>query len=308
MKKWILLIWPLFALLRSEAQQLSHFSYFTYNYLQYNPAVAGTAPCLDLKFGYRSQWHGFEGAPKTAFANIHGKVGKQKQLRFSGMGATVENDDAGPFSYTSVQFLYAHHMKLQSKFYLAAGMGLGFSQYAIDYGEMTLEQQNGDPAINGAVNDFVIPVLSAGLWLYRSDRFYGLSVRNLNSPKIDGPADTQLRRHWTVANGYAMKLTEELVFKPAFLLNYAGKSRSSLEAQFILNFKDMIDVGLAGRSGHGFTGLIKLSVIRYVTIAYAYDITMNKIRYTGAGSHEIILGIRACKEENPLHVPCAAYD
>lgn len=296
------------ASLFSTAQQASHFSYFTYNYLQYNPAVAGTAPCLDLKFGLRRQWKGFEGSPTTAFANLHGKIGKESKFRIHGVGATVENDDAGPFGYTTVNVCYAIHRRLSNKYFFAAGIGVGFTQYGIDYGEMTLEFQSIDPAISGAVNDFVIPVFNAGLWLYRPDRFYGLSVRYLNSPKIEGPSNTQLRRHYTLANGYAKRLTEELSFKPAFLLNYVGRSRSSLEAQLLLNYKDMVDVGIAARSGHGFSALLKLSVVKYVTVAYAYDITMNKIKYDGASTHEVIVGIRACKEGNPLHVPCAAYD
>jgi type IX secretion system PorP/SprF family membrane protein len=308
MKKILLLI-ILFSVSQvSRAQQLAHFSYFTYNYLQYNPAVAGTAPCLDLKFGMRRQWKGFEGAPTTIFANLHGKIGKDSKFKITGVGATVENDDAGPFSYTAINLCIAHHRKLSNKYFFSAGIGLGFAQYGIEYGELNLEFQSADPAITGSVNDFVLPTINGGLWLYRSDRFYGLSVRNLNNPKIEGPENTQLRRHYTLANGYAMRLTEELTFKPAFLLNYVGRSRSSLEAQLLLNYKDRVDVGIGGRSGHGFSALLRLSVVKHVTVAYAYDITMNKIRYNGASTHEIIIGIRACKEGNPLHVPCAAYD
>jgi type IX secretion system PorP/SprF family membrane protein len=308
MKKVLLLVITVFLVTVAQAQQLSHFSYFTYNYLQYNPAVAGTAPCLDLKFGMRRQWKGFEGAPTTIFANLHGKIGKESKFKITGVGATVENDDAGPFSYTAVNVCLAHHRKLSNKYFFAAGLGLGFAQYGIEYGEMSLEFQSADPAISGAVNDFVLPTVNAGIWLYRSDRFYGLSVRNLNGPRIEGPENTRLNRHYTLANGYAIRLTEELTFKPAFLINYVGRSRSSLEAQLLLNYKDRVDVGLGARSGHGFSALLRLSVVKYVTLAYAYDITMNKIRYNGASTHEIIIGIRACKEGNPLHVPCAAYD
>jgi len=53
---------------------------------------------------------------------------------------------------------------------------------------------------------------------------------------------------------------------------------------------------------------LKLSAMRYVTIGYAYDVTMNKIRYISGSTHEIVVGIRACKEPSKMHVPCAAYD
>jgi type IX secretion system PorP/SprF family membrane protein len=308
MKKVYLVIISILLVHFSDAQQMTHYSFFTYNYMQYNPAVVGTAPCLDLKFGLRRQWKGFQGSPTTAFANVHGKIGQESKFKFTGIGAMMESDDAGPFSYTTVNLAIARHLKLANKYFLSAGLSVGFAQYGIDYGEMTLEDQVNETAITGGVNDFVFPTVGAGLWLYRSDRFYGLSVRNLNNPKIEGPADTQLRRHWTIANGYAIRVSEELAFKPAFLINYVGKSKASIDAQFLLDYKDMVSVGLAGRSGHGFSALLKLSVVKYVTIAYAYDITMNKIRYDGASTHEIIMGIRACTKANPLHVPCAAYD
>jgi type IX secretion system PorP/SprF family membrane protein len=290
------------------AQQLPQFTYFTYNYMQYNPAVVGTAPCLDLKFGLRRQWKGFEGAPTTAFANLHGKIGKKSQFHFHGLGATVENDDSGPFNYTNVHVNYAYHTKLASKYYLSAGIGLGFAQYSIDYGEMTFENQLAETAIFGIVNDFVFPMVNAGVWLYRSDRFYGLSVRSLNNKSIDGMTDSQVRRHFTFANGYATRVTEELTFKPAFLINYVVKSRPSVDGQLVMSFKDMFDVGVGARSGHGFSALVKLSAIRYITIGYAYDVTMNKIRYVAGSTHEVVVGLRACKEGSKMHVPCAAYD
>lgn len=290
------------------AQQLPQFTYFTYNYMQYNPAVVGTAPCLDLKFGVRRQWKGFEGAPTTGFANLHGKIGKKSEFHFHGLGATIENDDAGPFNYTTVHLNYAYHMRLANKYSLSAGLGLGFAQYSIDYGEMKFENQLEETAVFGIINDFIFPMFNAGLWLYRSDRFYGLSVRSLNNKSIDGLTDSQVRRHITFANGYATRISQELTFKPAFLINYVGKSRPSIDGQLVLSFKDMVDVGIGARSGHGFSALLKLSAIRYVTIGYAYDVTMNKIRYVSGSSHEIVVGIRACKEGNKMYVPCAAYD
>ena len=125
MKKTLFLYLLLLLALNFQGQQLSQFSYFTYNYMQYNHAVVGTAPCLDLKFGVRRQWKGFEGAPITGFANIHGKIGKQTKYRYMGLGALVETDDAGPFAYTSIQLAYSYHQKLANKYYLAAGLSLG---------------------------------------------------------------------------------------------------------------------------------------------------------------------------------------
>ncbi len=295
------------AMAEVRAQQLPQWTYFTYNYLQYNPAAAGTTPCLDLKFGYRRQWRGFEGAPATAFANLHGKI-PPKKWNFLGLGATVENDNAGPFSYTSMQLIGAYHMRLQQKYYLSAGIGVGFSQYRVNFGDMTLEQQDIDPAITSSYNQFSFPQISAGLWLYRDDRFFGMSARNVTGKQLDGLGESKLSAHWTFAHGRALKLTKELYFKPALLLNYVPRSKSSLDAQFLLEYKQKLGVGLAGRSGHGVSAIMKIAALKYITLAYSYDLTANKIRFAGQSTHELIIGMRACVDKGKYDVPCAAYD
>jgi type IX secretion system PorP/SprF family membrane protein len=290
-----------------QAQQLTHWTYFTHNYLQYNPAAAGTTPCMDLKMGYRRQWRGFQGSPTTAFANIHGKI-PPKKFNFIGLGGSMENDNAGPFSYTGLQIMGAYHIRMAKRYYLSAGIGVGFAQYHANYGDMVLEQQALDPAITNNYNKFLFPMLSTGVWLYRDDKFVGLSARNINSKNLDGLGASKMSSHWTLTHGRAIKMTKELVFKPAVLLNYVARSRSSIEAQAMLEYKQKLTIGLAGRSGHGFSGIVKISALRYISLAYSYDLTVNKLKLGGQGTHEFILGIRACADKDKYDVPCAAYD
>jgi type IX secretion system PorP/SprF family membrane protein len=301
------LVFTLLLAYNGRAQQLTHWTYFTHNYLQYNPAAAGTTPCMDLKMGFRRQWRGFQGAPQTAFANIHGKI-PPKKFNFIGLGGSMENDKAGPFSYTSLQVMAAYHMRMAKRYNLSAGLGLGFMQYHVNYGEMFLEFQAEETAITNNYNKFVFPVFNTGVWLYRDDRFYGLSARNINSKDLNGLGTSKLSSHWTFTHGRAIKLSKELVFKPAALLNYVARSRASIEAQALLEFRQKLSLGMAGRSGHGFSAIMKIAAFKYVSLAYSYDITANKLRLGGQGAHEFILGIRACADKDKYDVPCAAYD
>jgi type IX secretion system PorP/SprF family membrane protein len=307
MKKVGLLFVCCFALLVGYAQQLPQYTYFTYNYMNYNPAVTGFTECLELKFGYRRQWQGFEGAPRTGFANVHGRFGKKK-FNYHGVGAFVESDNAGPFGYTSLFANYAYHMRMAKKYMLSAGIGIGFMQYRVSFSEMLLENQDNDPAIFGNVSQMMFPLVNAGLWLYRADRFFGFSIRQLRQTPIEDLGNSQIRRHLTFAFGKSIRMAEDLSFKPAFLLNYVGRSRPSLEAQAIMAYKDKVSAGLAARSGHGLSALLKIDAISYITIAYAYDLTLNKVRFPGASSHEITIGLKACPSGGSNYVPCAAYD
>jgi type IX secretion system PorP/SprF family membrane protein len=191
---------------------------------------------------------------------------------------------------------------------LATGVSAGFLQYRVDYGSILLDDFN-DPAINNAVSDFVTPQINFGLWLYRGDRFYGLSARHLVENKIDGLSDqTKLVRHYTFSAGRSIRMNKDLFFKPAFLVNYVPGSKMSLDMQALLEFREKVTVGLAARTGNGLAAIIKLGLIKYVTVAYAYDMTLSKMRYGGLHTHEIVLGIRACASKERYHVPCAAYD
>lgn len=310
MKRTIAIILLINCITDGWSQQLPHYSNFVYNYMQYNPAVVGTAPCLDMKIGFRKQWTGIPNSPQTIFANVHGKIGgKKKTSNFHGIGAMIENDEAGPFAYSSLHLLYAYHMRMTRKYTLSAGIGLGFSQFRINYSDMFLEDQANDPVIVGSVNDFRFPMINFGLWLYRDDRFYGMSMRSISTGSVEGiQGDGKLQTHWTFANGYAVSLGDDLTFKPAILLNYVTQSKPSLEGQAMMDYKEKLALGIGARSGHGFSALLKVSVLKYVTLAYAFDITANKLRYDGKNAHEIIIGVRACKSTDPLHVPCAAYD
>lgn len=249
---------------------------------------------------------GIRGAPNTAFANVHGKFG-QKKFNFHGLGAAVETDEAGAFSFTSFHLNYAYHMRLGKKYMLSSGLGIGFFQFRMDYGKMSLEDQISEPMLTSSVSNFVFPNFNFGLWLYKADRYYGFSIRQLTSPKIKGLPGTQIRRHITLSAGRAIRMSKELYFKPAVLLNYVGKSKPSLEAQALMAYKEMFAVGIGARTGNGLCVLMKLDAIRYVSIAYAYDLTASKMRNGGASSHEITIGLRACAAQDKYHEPCAAY-
>lgn len=289
------------------AQQMPQFSYFTYNYIQYNPAVTGNTQCLDLHVGMRRQWTGIDGAPTTAIASVHGKVA-QKKFNYHGLGAIVENDKAGPFSYTGINLNYAYHMRMAKGYYLSSGIGIGFKQYRVNFSDMLLEQQDIDPVISSSAGDFIFPVVHLGFWLYKADRFYGMSMRQLNKQTVQGIDKGELINHWTFAYGKSIKVSDDFFFKPAFKMNYVAKSKPSLEGQAILSYKETIAFGLGARSGMGISGLLKVGVGRFLTFAYAYDLTLNKMRYDGGATHELVLGINACGGNEGSYQHCAAYD
>jgi type IX secretion system PorP/SprF family membrane protein len=288
-----------------KGQQITQYTHFVTNYFAYNPAMAGSAPCLDLKIGYRKQWQGFEGAPSTAFANIHGNFG-EKAGNFHGLGGLVETDDTGPLSFTSLHIAYAYHMKTSRRAMLSVGVSAGFYQYRVDFGGMTLADFN-DPAVQGSAANFLYPQINFGLWYYKEDRFIGFSMRNLVENDVKDFGSARLRRHYEVMAGKIIDLNDDFKFKPAAQIKYVSKSKMALDMQALMEYDDKVAVGVGFRGGNGLSALIRVDMFKYITLAYAYDLTLSKIRYDGINTHEVMIGIQACPKGESQGIPCAAY-
>ena len=88
-----------------SAQQLPHYSLYMFNDAVINPAVVGTKDYNRIDLISRSQWSGFEGAPKTQLLSYQRAQGENM-----GLAGTVFNDVTGPISRTGVQLSYAYNI------------------------------------------------------------------------------------------------------------------------------------------------------------------------------------------------------
>ena len=139
-----------------QAQQFPVRTTSVINPFQDHPAAAGVLGCMDLHMGFRNQWSGIQGAPQTAFANLHGQMEGQGD-DFHGFGVRVESDDAGAWGYNAVNFAYAYNLRLSNGARLAAGLSAGFFQHRLDLSELIMPefQVANDPAIYGG-NQFIV--------------------------------------------------------------------------------------------------------------------------------------------------------
>jgi type IX secretion system PorP/SprF family membrane protein len=185
----------------------SYTQYVLNNYIL-NPAVAGIENYVDARISYRNQWTGIKGAPVTTYVSVHGSIGKQDTRtnatsfqvpgynprgtsywdnytapeRHHGAGLTMVNDRAGYINRWSIYGSYAYHIPLSVKTTLSAGLNAGVSSVSLDRSKIDFAGLDpNDPAIGYANNELkkIKPELGAGLWLYGSRAFAGLSVLNI---------------------------------------------------------------------------------------------------------------------------------
>jgi type IX secretion system PorP/SprF family membrane protein len=196
-KKYLLLLAFLMCLQVVFGQQVTQFTNFIFNYQMVNPAATGYTSCTELKSNYRQQWSGIDGAPKTTNVFIHGRMRAMRNA-FQGLGAGIESDLNGAFGSTSLMLNYAYHTRVSKGYNLAGGIAVGLTQLRIDYTKVNFADPYNETVINGVVSDYIFPSINAGVWLYRGDRFYGLSIKSLTNSSIDGLQTGRYNRHYSI--------------------------------------------------------------------------------------------------------------
>lgn len=280
---------------------------YNFNMFGINPAVAGSQSCVDLRVGHRKQWLGFDGEPTTNFIGAHGSFGK-KRYNFHGAGVYLENDVAGPIERNSVTAAYAYHLKVNRKNMLSMGLSLGLTNFQFDQGNLNVADFN-DLLLRGAQAETILPLVGLGFWYQNKDRFIGLSIKNLNEGRLNEVGeDSRLRRHIFLTAGKSIAVDKKLFFKPSVNLRYVSGSPIAADVNLLFDFDDSFEFGASFRSGHGISGMVKVAFLRYLTLGYAYDLTLNKLRLGARNTHEIMLGIQACPRGEKKGIPCSAYD
>lgn len=311
MKK-IITIWAMAVLTTTvTAQQNAQFTNFLFNAFGVNPANAGLQKCLDARIGYRTQWVGFESNPKTIFVNAHQRIDAISKERgaIHGVGINIDADNTGPTGRSFIHGNYAVHIPMSRKTRLSFGVGIGALQYRMDATQLNVPDKS-DPVVAQSASELIFPDIKAGIWLYSKQWFVGFSGAHLTNPTLrDIGIDTRLQPNFNLMAGYIFESGEKMSYIPATQLKFTGNSIPSIDVNFWADYDNLIALGVGFRSQDAVSGMLKINLLDYFTVAYAYDFSYSKMRFGASSSHEIILGITACPRNQKVgFVPCNAYD
>ncbi|TVR38757.1 MAG: type IX secretion system membrane protein PorP/SprF [Cryomorphaceae bacterium] len=292
------------------AQQIGQYTHFPFNYFHLNPAVAGTTKCPDIRLGYRHQWLGFENDPRTAFASVHGSLGGKNKLNKSkhGIGAFVEADQTGPLSRTALYFAYAYHFQFNRRWMMSFGAFVGFQQYRFNVNDAFVPDP-GDPVLASSMAAFIAPDITPGVYFYDESWTFGISMQHAIGNRINSLGEeSTLRRHFALMASKQFGDSDKFTYTPAMLFRVAAGSVPALDLNMMVEYKQVIGLGLAYRNGDAVAALMRVNFLKYFALAYAFDLTTSRIRVASANTHEITLGISVCtKDRVQGRIPCAAY-
>jgi type IX secretion system PorP/SprF family membrane protein len=275
-----------------QAQQDPHYTQYMYNMSIMNPAYAGSKENLSMGLLYRKQWVDIEDAPTTATFFGHSAVGKNV-----GLGLSVISDKIGPVEENNVYGDFSYTINLGGEHKLAFGLKAGLTFHNVGlFSDIngTLPQPN-DPAFQENINNTYFNV-GSGLFYYTEKYYLGFSVPNFlrtkhldinrNGDELEFGSETQ---HYFLTGGYVFDLTENVKFKPFFMLKSAFSVPASLDLSTNFLFNEKFEIGATYRLEDSFGAMVNYAILPNLRIGYAYDHIMSDLKVTTPSSHEIIL-------------------
>jgi type IX secretion system PorP/SprF family membrane protein len=298
----------------SFGQQMEHYTQYQFNQFAFNPAVAGTKNCIDVRTGYRYQWAGIDGAPQTGFINAHAplRFGKKNRNAFGpkhGIGGQIKRDAFGPFSNLKLHIAYAIHLPIGRSWDLSFGASFGFIHTGFKGSSLTTEFS--DPAIPGSSQSFLIfPDAKVGLWLNDKKFYFGLSVQNLIGNKIDkiGP-DAKLQRHLYITGGRSFKLEKKWSLIPSFLFSWTKATPIDFHLSALMDLDNKFSFGIGLRRTDAITAQVRFKFFNWISLGYSFDFVISKLAGNMWYTHEITGGFNSCSNYgNNSTTDCPSFE
>lgn len=274
------------------AQQDAMYTHYAFNTLSINPAYAGSREALSVTALSRTQWVGFEGAPRTQTLTLHGPALKNKV----GLGLSVINDKLGPVSTTSLNVDFAYHLKISQTDKLSFGLKGGLDFLRGEFATLPTTEA-GDQSVQDMLAKETSPNIGFGAYYYSSNWYVGASVPHILKQTLFVNSSSNINegvktRSLFFIAGTVLDLNDNgsLKLKPTTFLKVTEQApiQGDLTALFII--KDKFEVGGMYRSGDALGILAGYNIRPNLRVGYSYDASFaNKTGSFNSGSHEVML-------------------
>ncbi len=302
--KWINLHIALFITLlsciyqESQGQQDPKFNQYMFNPLGINPAYAGSREVLSTVLLVRNQWVGFDGAPMTQTAAIHGPLVRRKM----GLGFQITNDIIGPRNTINAEVDYAYRFPMfRGK--MSLGLGAGVYYHVFHWDRIDYKDQ-GDIVPTYGVRNAWSPDVDFGAYWNNNKMYFGMELAHLTSPTISildtnvgsginggDPAVYNQFRHFSATAGRAFVLNQKITLKPSVMYKQAGLYRGMLDANFSVLIDQKLWLGLTARTDYGAVLIFEYIFNRKIRVGYSFDYPLNSLKLQQQGtSHELFFG------------------
>jgi type IX secretion system PorP/SprF family membrane protein len=273
------------------------YSQYYWNDYVINPAFTGIKNTPRVQFGYRNQWSGFQGAPKTYTVGGHTGFEKQKM----GLGGMFFMDDqGGAIRQNGFMLNYSYQLKLNQNSGLSFGVSGILNQYS--FNGSGISNINPDATLQTNVTQLA-PDMNFGIVYHLNNKlFIGLAANQLVQSRLGkfnnnllNVSENQLIRHYNLSASYLTKINDKMDLEPYALLRTTFIKAPQAEFGGKITYKDLVFGGLSYRTNESVIGMAGIYYQNFM-LAYSYDFTLSAIRSYSSGSHELLLAYQFKKK------------
>ena len=297
------LIFSFVLLTSASAQQDAMYTQYVFDKIVINPAFAGSTDWATGTMRHRSQFVGLPGAPLTQ--TLTGEF--PFLIRNMGVGLKIINDKIGVTRQTSLEGIYAYHLKLESG-KLSFGLETGMINQAIDFSNL-IKTDAQDNALPLGKQSTIVYDASVGVCYQAKKFFAGLSSFHLTRSKLsfkdaaNSISTSHLFNHNFLIVGGLFNLNPDFTLEPSLLLKHVLGAPLQADVNISSTYLKKLTLGLSYRTGDAMAFILKVNATEGLRIGYSYDLTLSKLGAYSHGAHEILLsyGIELyARDSNPL--------
>lgn len=292
MKKHISFLSILFIVLIVKVSAQSQFHYGMYMIHQpfMNPASISSYDRFTAAMLYKTQWVGYDGAPKVGALNLIQPLGN------SSVGLTVINDQVGINNNTEISGSYSYRLRLNGYGRLALAMSASVNLLQSNLDQVDILDVN-DPAYSGGnTRVYTEPNFKFGSYYYNRNFYIGIAVPNILENKISfengqgGQTSFDFNSmHYYLNSGYRFILNEQLNLNVSTLIKQVSGSSLQYDLNGQIEYNRKLGVGVSYRSSKEILGILSYQLTPDLKLAYAYEFNFDVIGNYSSGSHEIML-------------------
>lgn len=289
MRKLFVLIFITSLGLGASAQQDAMYSQYMFNPFVVNPAYAGSRQSISAVLLHRSQWVGMDGAPNTSTFSIHSPFKGTNMAA----GLSVISDQIGPARNLSAMATYAYHLPM-SHGDLAFGLRGGMYSSEMDYGLLEYREP-GDHFDVGTLERSTVPSFDFGVYYYTARFYLGASVTHitgerLNFSSLPSSTEMELSRHIMLGTGYAMDISDKVIFKPSVLVRYVPTAPVNFDINASFLFSRTFWLGASYRLNNSIAFITEYNITDHIRLGYSFDMTISDLKRYNNGTHELFVG------------------
>ncbi len=295
MKRYIVLLLGLVAVMTVRAQFDPQMGQYMYMPTAYNPAAAGEGDLMKVGGMHRMQYVDITNAPMSTWFSFASPfvIGKTRH----GAGVRFLNDRYGLFTNQAFHVQYAYRQKL-GKGYLSAGVDLGFVNVGFRGDSVNLKNMEdeyhdaNDQAIPSGSKSGMKFDMGIGLYYCTSTWWVGASYSHLTRPTVDWDDYSQVKLIGTmyVSGGYHFRLKNyrDWVLTPSAMVMSDFVSWD-VNLTLMCDYKDRYRWGLGYRIDGSVNILLGIDIISGLQLGYSCELPTNKLMLESYGSHEVYL-------------------